>query len=161
MARGILIGMVAGRIVALALLACAATGTVAAWAQEPVAVPGITIYPGDTIADAALVDRHVRISEAQMEAYKTRRADLAGKIARRTLLAGQLVPADAVREPFAVTQGQVVPITYTSGALSIVGLGSSLKSGSIGDVVSVRNVETGIIVSGRIMPDGTIAVDGR
>lgn len=161
MARRSPIGRVTGRIVAVALMACAVTSTIAARAQEPIVVPAVTIYPGDTIADGALVDRHVRISEAQMEAYRTRRADLAGKIARRTLLAGQLVPADAVREPFAVTQGQVVPITYTSGALSIVGLGSPLKSGAIGDVVSVRNVETGIIVTGRIMADGTIAVDGR
>lgn len=161
MARGSRIGTMIGRIVAVAISASVATGTVAAVAQEPVAVPGITIYPGDTIADAALVDRHVRISDAQLEAYKTRRADLAGRIARRTLLAGQLVPVDAIREPFAVKQGQVVPITYTSGALSIVGLGSPLKSGAIGDVVGVRNVETGIVVTGRIMPDGTIAVDGR
>ena len=156
-----IIGRASSVIAGIAMMAVAALGPVTAAAQQVLTVPATTIYPGDAISDGALVDRQFTGTAAQIQSYKTKREDLLGKVARRTLLAGYLIPADALREPFAVIQGQTVPIVFSSGGLSITSQGAPLQSGAVGDVVSVRNIETGIIVTGRVMPDRTIAVDGR
>lgn len=156
-----IIGRASSVLAGIAMIAVAVLGPIAAVAQQVLTVPAMTIYPGDTISDGALVDRQFSGTAAQIESYKTRREDLLGKVARRTLLVGQLIPADGVREPFVVIQGQIVPIVFSSEGLSITGQGAPLRSAAVGDVVSVRNVETGIIVPGRVMPDRTIAVDGR
>jgi flagella basal body P-ring formation protein FlgA len=143
------------------MMSCVMAGAAAASDPILVTVPSVTIYPGDTISEGALVDRQVRITGGRLEGYKLNRTDLTGRIARRTLIAGHLVPADAIREPFAVNQGQVVRLVFVSGPLTITGLGTLLQAGSVGSIVKVRNDESGIEVTGRVMADGTVAVDGR
>lgn len=156
-----IIGRASCVIAGIAMMIVAALWSGAAAAQQILTVPATTIYPGDTISDGVLVDRSFTGTAAQVQSYKTKREELLGKVARRTLLAGYLIPADALREPFAVIQGQAVAIVFTSGGLSITGQGTPLKSAAIGDEVDVRNSESGIVVKGRVMPDHTVAVDGR
>jgi len=35
-----------------------------------------------------------------------------------------------------------------------------LQDGSIGDIVKVRNSDSGVTVSGAVQPDGTVSVSG-
>jgi flagella basal body P-ring formation protein FlgA len=134
-----------------------------ALAQEirSVPVPSQTIYPGDTITEGTLMDRDFRIVSRPPLPFHDDRETLIGKIARRTLLAGQLIPNDAVRAPFVVTQGQAVWMVYEREGLSITGQGISLQSAAVDEIISVRNPDTGIVVRGRVMADRTVAVDGR
>jgi flagella basal body P-ring formation protein FlgA len=49
---------------------------------------------------------------------------------------------------------------YREGGLTIVTSALALEPGSIGDTIKVRNEDSGLTVSGRIQPDGSVAVSG-
>jgi flagella basal body P-ring formation protein FlgA len=126
-----------------------------------VPVPRTTIYPGDTIVEGALMDRDFRVVSRPPLPFHAERETIIGKIARRTLIAGQLIALDAIRAPFAVTQGQAVQMVYERDGLSITGQGVAMQSAAIDEIVSVRNPDTGIIIKGRVMPNHSVAVDDR
>jgi flagella basal body P-ring formation protein FlgA len=124
-------------------------------------VPNVTIYPGDIVRESWLVDRDFSAS-----AFPPRggvidsRNALIGKIAKRTLLPGIPIPANAVGEPRLVSNGEKVRVVYSEGGLTITTYGSALQAGGAGDVVSVRNLDSGLTISGVVQPDGSIRVSG-
>lgn len=124
-------------------------------------VPAMVLYPGDVITDQVLADRDVSSDPVMSKlAGATPRADLLGKIARRTLLPGQPIPLNAVGKPNVVTAGGKVQIVYDDGGLRITAFGIALQSGSAGDAISVRNSASGLTVSGIMQADGTLCVGG-
>ena len=120
-------------------------------------VPSVTIYPGDVIRDQMITDADFPDAVAS-SAYASSRAMLIGKVARRTLLPGQSIPANAVGEPKLVTVGAMVRLVYEEDGLRITTYASALQGGAAGDLISVRNLESGITISGIIGPDGSIHV---
>jgi len=124
-------------------------------------VPGVTLYPGDIITEQALVDREFPEDSVLSKTAAARtRADLVGKVSRRTLLPGQPIPPNAVGAPTVVANGAKVQILFEEEALRILALGTALQSGSAGEVISVRNTASGLTVSGTVQPDGTVHVGG-
>ena len=142
-----------GIILGLAVGAC--LGPVGAAERRP--VPSITIYPGDVIADAMITDMDFPDAVASAS-YAFNRSMLVGKVARRTLLPGQPIPSNAIGEPKLVTIGAMVRLVYQEDGLTIATYASALQAGAAGDVISVRNVESGITISGVIRSDGSIHV---
>ncbi len=135
-----------------------ASDAIAAGHQLP--VPKATIYPGETIGGDMVVERLFSSNfAAKIAVYETRGA-LIGKVARRTLLPGQPVPVNAVRDPYVITQGQPVMVILEVGGLTITGYAVPLQSGSPGDVISARNSESGVVIKGAVQADGTLRVDG-
>ena len=130
---------------------------VSAAAAERRPVPAVTIYPGDIIRDQMITDADFPDAVAS-SAYASNRSMLVGKVARRTLLPGQAIPANAVGEPKLVTIGAMVRLVYQEDGLTIATYASALQAGAAGDVVTVRNMESGITVSGVIRPDGSILI---
>ena len=143
------------RIAMLAFATFAASQANAAAERRPVAA--LTIYPGDIIRDQMITDADFPDTVAS-SAYATNRSMLVGKVARRTLLPGQPIPANAVGEPKLVTIGAMVRLVYEEGGLVISTYASALQAGGAGDIVSVRNPESGITISGVIRADGSIHV---
>ena len=88
------------------------------------------------------------------------RADLVGKVARRTLLPGRPIPSIAVEEPRAVSTGGQVQLVYQQDGLTIVTTGQALQNGYVGQVVQVRNLDSGLVVSGVVQSDGAVRVNG-
>ena len=127
-------------------------------AGGPLPVPRVTLYPGDAIRSDHLVDRVFNARTERRSAVYRSREDIIGKVARRTLLPGRPIPVNAVREPFLVVQGRTVQIVFREGPLTITGYAVALQSGGNGDVVRVRNVDSGTVVKGTIAPDGTVRV---
>jgi flagella basal body P-ring formation protein FlgA len=124
-------------------------------------VPSVTIYPGDVISGMLIVEREFPTNAvASRFGVATDRAMLVGKIARRTLLPGSPIPANAVMEPRLVINGARVRIVFAEGDLEIITYGAALQAGSAGDLVSVRNLESGLTISGVVQPDGSVRVDG-
>lgn len=124
-------------------------------------VPRTTVYPGDTIdADALLERLFVARTVARGSVFEAREA-LIGKVARRTLLPGQPIPINAIRDPYAVSQGKPAQLVFKAEGLTITSTAIALQNGSIGDVVAARNVDSGTIVKGTVQPDGTLRVDGQ
>ena len=124
-------------------------------------VPSIPLSPGDVITNDVLVDRALVANAVAQKAYVIDRDAIIGKIARRALAAGAAIPLSAVREPFVFQEGQRVIIDYTDGSLSIQGAGIALQPGAVGQTVRIRNIETGVIVTGVVLPSGGVSVGGR
>ena len=119
-------------------------------------VPRVTIYPGQVIDGGMLVDRAFRLNGAKSVTMS--KDDLIGKVARQTLLPGRPVNNDAVRAPHTITQGQAATVVFQSGALTITATAVALQNGGTGDVVSVRNVDSGRIIKGTVGADGSVHV---
>jgi flagella basal body P-ring formation protein FlgA len=146
------------RALALAGLLAAVTPLAAG---ERVLVPARVIYPGETITGAALKELELLQGRVPPADAATRIETLDGKVARRTLLPGRYINAAALRQPFLVDKGAAVVLTFTAGGLSISASAVSLEAGSPGDMVKVRNVDSGKVVSGTVMDDGTVQVSAR
>jgi flagella basal body P-ring formation protein FlgA len=145
--------------IALAVAAFASAAPQGATAEERILpVPSVTIYPGDTINESMLKDRtfpeNYRFRTAVIESPRV----LAGKMARRTLLPGEPIPMNAVDDPKLVTRGVQTQIMFEEGGLSIMGIGIPLQSGTLGETIQVKNVDSGRIITGRVQPDGRIRI---
>ena len=88
------------------------------------------------------------------------RSAVIGKMSRRTLLPGQAIPLAAVDNPRLVVNGAEVKLVYIEGGLTIVTVGAALQDGAAGDIVKVRNGDSGVTVSGVVQPDGAVRVSG-
>ncbi len=134
----------------LALLAPAGAGVVS------LPVPRVTIYPGDPVTPDLLRQRRFRQSAVRTLPVARLPQDVAGKVAKRTLLRGKLIPLHALREPHVVSKGQQVRVIYASGGLVITALATTLRSGAVGEVVPARNVDSGKLISGTVTLDGSL-----
>ena len=123
-------------------------------------VPRMVIYPGDIIHDDMLMDVPTSEVQGAVDSMIATRAGLVGKMARRTLLPGRAILPIAINNPRAVVNGAEVKLVYTDGGLTIVASASALQDGAVGDVIKVRNADSGLTVSGVIQPDGSVRVSG-
>ncbi len=149
----------------IAFIACFATaagaGQGGGMRVPELAVAAATIYPGEIIRPGMLVKRRVPRRWAMRGGYVTDPESVIGKMARITIVRGRPVPVNAVREPWAVRNGAVVRVLFTSGALTISALGRALQNASAGERVPVRNVDSGRIVYGVARRDGTVVVPAQ
>jgi len=120
----------------------------------------MVIYPGETIVDEMLDDAPIVDSSARAGPFALTRSLVVGKMARRTLLPGRAIPLAAIDNPRRVVIGTEVKIVYLEGGLQIVTSGAALQDGAVGDLVKVRNSDSGIVVSGLVQPDGTVRIGG-
>jgi flagella basal body P-ring formation protein FlgA len=145
------------RSLALALAALSATPALAQ-ERQVVLVPNRVIYPGETIELSALKEVALKPGRAAPDATAILPEQLEGKVARRTLLPGRYVQTAAIRQPWLVEQGAAVQLFFVAGALTISASAVTLQPGAAGDVVKVRNLDSGKILSGIVMADGTVRV---
>jgi flagella basal body P-ring formation protein FlgA len=145
------------------LLAAALVSALAcpAFAQETGGpTPRAVIYPGDVIRDDMLEDAPSGGVRDSGGPYVEDRALIVGKVARLTLLPGHAIPYAGIANRKLVANGAEVKLVYAEGGLFITTTGSALQDGSIGDVVRVRNDDSGVTVSGAVQPDGSVRVGG-
>ena len=133
-----------------------ATAALAAGRTLP--VPQVTIYPGDPIEPELLVDRTFSAGLIGNMAVIDDRGRLAGKVAKRTLLPGYPIPVNSVEEPNVIAAGIPVRVVFQDGGLTITVLASAMQAGGVGDVISVRNLESGLTLHGVVQADGTVRV---
>lgn len=117
------------------------------------------VYPGDVISEDALVARP--LNNGAKASFGGEIHDIAGKVARRTLVPGQPIPASALRQKEEVVQGRSYSIVYQSGALTISGEAIPMKSAAIGEMVAVRNQETGVVVQALVQAGGKLLVKSQ
>ena len=150
--RGALFGCIAVAICAAPLAAAPA---------NILPVPAITIYPGDTIRNTYLVDREFSGSgQAARGSVIDSRLALVGKLARRTLLPGVPIPVNAIADPNAISNGEKVRVVFNQDGLVIEAYCIALQAGSVGQVISVRNPDSGMTISGIVQADGSVRVGG-
>lgn len=146
------------RLFALALaLSSLTAGFPAGAAERQAVIPRQTIYPGETVDPARLEEVNVTNPNI-VDGFVTSIDQIAGKISKRTLLPGRVIFISAVREPYAVARGTSVRLIFDSGLLKITATGTPLQDAAIGDLIRVRNIDSGVIVSGTVMQDGSVQV---
>ncbi len=121
-------------------------------------VPSTTIYPGEIIDDGMITERSVQPAQLGRLVIVPQRSELVGKVARRTLLPGRPVPLVAVAVPDLVPRGAPVELVFREGGLTILAQAMSLEAGSAGDVIRVRNLDSGLIIKASVQTDGTVRV---
>lgn len=120
-------------------------------------VPKRTIYPGEQL-DAAQLEEVEVTNPNITPGYAEEIAAVSGLITKKTLLAGRIIPVSSLREPFAVSRGKTVRLVFQNGPLTISASGTPLEDASVGDLIKVRNMDSGVIVSGTVMGDHTVHV---
>lgn len=131
----------------------------AAQAQELLLpVPSVTIYPNEEIGDEHVSERAFIAATVTRGSVQEDRSQIVGKVAKRTLIKGQPVPVNALREPYLVLSGKPATVVFEDGGLTITSQATALQSGSIGDQVALRNNESGLTIRGTVSRDGTVRV---
>ncbi len=133
-------------------------GSVVALAQEVVLIPNRVIYPGETITMDLLREVTLKPGKIIPPAVAITLPELDGKVAVRTLLPARYIADGSVREPWVVERGASVQMVFVSGGLTISAAAVTLEPGAAGDFVKVRNVDSGKILTGTVMADGSIRV---
>ena len=121
--------------------------------------PKAVIYPGDVILDGMLVDVP-NVARDGSGPFVNSRSLIIGKAARLTLLPGHAIPFSGVSNRKLVSNGSEVKLIFSEGDLFISTTGAALQDGSVGDIVRVRNDDSGVTVSGAVQPDGSVRVSG-
>ncbi|BBU61654.1 hypothetical protein MSC49_15890 [Methylosinus sp. C49] len=146
------------RLVALVLAAVACGLSPLGAEERMLPVPLGVIYPGDVIRESMLGERAFGFGGGVDGSVAETKGALIGKVARRTLLPDRPVPTIAVDAPKVVTINASVKIVFDEGGMVIVAYGSALQAGSVGDLIRVRNQDSGLVVTGRVQADGSIRV---
>ncbi|MGV1951107.1 flagellar basal body P-ring formation chaperone FlgA [Agrobacterium vitis] len=120
-------------------------------------VPTDTIYPGEAISSSKL-DR-VQVTNPNLAGgFASEMTDVVGMLSTKTLLPGRTIPLATLKRPYAVIRGSQLRLIFNIGNLTISASGSPMDDANIGDVIRVRNLDSGQIVSGTVMGDGTVQV---
>jgi len=143
----------------LVLLLAAGPGLPVQAGSVKLPVPRQTIHPGSEIAHKDLIERKFPGRTAQQFAVHTNRGQVVGMVARRTLLPGQPIPVNAIEKQVLVRRGEPARLVFREQGLTIVMQVEALQNGGAGNFVRVRNIDSGLIVSGRVQQDGTIRVE--
>jgi flagella basal body P-ring formation protein FlgA len=141
----------------LIVLAMALTGEGRALASNlDLPVPRTTIYPGDTISADQLTERAFLAHTVTRSSVFDDRQALVGRVAKRTLLPGQPVPVNAIRDPYLVNAGKSSLVVFEQDGLTISTQAVALQNGVAGEVVTLRNPDSGVVIQGTVERDGTV-----
>jgi flagellar basal body P-ring formation protein FlgA len=120
-------------------------------------VPTQIIYPGEVISAGRLEE--VDVTNPNLSGgYARKVGEVAGMVSKRTLLPGRTITLAGLREPYAVTRGTPIRLVFAMGSMTISAGGTPLEDAAVGDVIRVRNTDSGMILNGTVMADGTIQV---
>jgi flagella basal body P-ring formation protein FlgA len=125
-----------------------------------VPVPAVTVYPGQVITADMLRFRRYRREEVDGR-YITDADALLGRMAARTLVRNRPVPPSSVTAPWVVRRGKAVRLVFRAAGLEITALGTALDNAAAGEIVAVRNVDSGRVVYGVAGENGTVRVGTR
>ncbi len=145
------------QVIAFAAVAAFASPALAAGERPTAVIPKQTIYPGETLETGMLEVVDVTNPDIR-DGYVRSLEEVEGKVTKRTLLPGRVILPSALREQYAVERGSKALLVFSNGGLTITAAGSPLEDAAVGDLIRARNVDTGVIVSGTVMADGTIHV---
>jgi flagella basal body P-ring formation protein FlgA len=126
-------------------------------AQPTAVVPQQIIYPGqeitfDMVKEVDVVNPNLRPGYAKIV------EEVEGFITKKTLLPGRTIPVSALREAYVIERGKNISMVFSNNSMVITAQGVALQNGGLGEVVRARNLDSGVIISGTVMQDGTLRV---
>ena len=145
------------RAVLPVLLAAASWVAASAGDMGVAVVPATIIYPGQEI-DPGQVHVVDVTNPDLIEGYARSVEEVQGMVTTRTLIPGRTIMLSALRKPYTVKRGDKALLIYDNGGLRITASGTPLADANTGDLIRARNTDSGVIISGTVMADGTILV---
>jgi len=146
---------------AFCLLFCLALVPPALAGKVEFVVPLATVYPGQPLGDVAISKKGFFIREEAISLYVVDSGQLLNKIARGTLPAGRPIKISMLGDPVLIKRGQMARLVFTSGDLVITAMGMAMESGSVGDFIKIRNTDSGVVINGTVLDDGSVRVGGQ
>ena len=153
LARGL---MLLGPLLLLLMVSSLKAGAVTPTVLLP--VPRATIAQGETITMASLEQRKFRANKIDRFSVVPNVHDILGKQAVRRLPMGMPIQRSAIKRPEAVKRGEPAQLVFHDRGLEIIAHVEPLEDGFVGETIRVRNVDTGLIVVGRVEENGTISI---
>jgi flagella basal body P-ring formation protein FlgA len=144
-----------------ALLLAALMPSVQAGATEGIVelpVPAKMIYTGQPVTTDMLVMRRFRAASLKHVNYLAAPMDVTGKVAKSTLVPNRPIDMSQLREPWLIEASRPVRIYFRANGVVIGAEAIPLQSAHAGDIIPARNRSTGRVVSGLVLPDGTLEV---
>ena len=124
-------------------------------------VPIAVIYPGDVISGGQLTSKAYRKAYARRIGAVSDHSLLVGKVARRTLLPGKPIMAGSVRPAYQIERAKPVKVIYRQEGVTIIAIATALASGTTGQLIKVRNLDSGLTIAGEVQADGSVLVRGQ
>ncbi|MBI2720112.1 MAG: flagellar basal body P-ring formation protein FlgA [Rhizobiales bacterium] len=124
-------------------------------------VPLVTLYPGDALGNTQIAEKSFTADPSAWANYVLDRGGLAGKVARRTLVAGQPIAISSLKERDAVERGRPIAAIYRSAGFTVSTILMPLQSGRPGEVIQARNTDSGVTIYARVQADGSLLVEER
>lgn len=112
------------------------------------------LSPGHTLQERDLASQS---TETSQPGGFTDPKQVLGKVLRYGIAAGQVLREDMLRQPYSVTQGQIVQLAVQGNGFSIRNEGVALNNASVGQTVQVR-VGPGRVVSGVARVGGVVEI---
>lgn len=90
--------------------------------------------------------------------YITNENDIIGMQAKKPLSNGSLIKRSELRNPPVIKTNDPVNIAYYSNNIRLKTSGVALGSGAVGDMIKVKNEDTGAVLLGQIVNKNTVQV---
>ena len=121
-------------------------------------VPKVTLKPGDVIDLSLLEQKSFYANQIDRFTTVPKSGELLGKEVTQLLQAGRPIHRAAVARREVVKRGAPSQLVFREQGLNIIAYVEPLEDGVAGDIIRVRNLDSGLIVSGVVQPDGTISI---
>ncbi len=126
--------------------------------ERSLAVPLRTIYPKEVLRESDFTQRSFLYEPAGPSLYVESIQPYEGFVARTTLPAFRPVAHTAVERARRIGVGAQLRVVFRNDGIEIATMGTAIQSGATGEIIQVRNTQSGSIVAGEIQPDGSIRV---
>lgn len=138
--------------------------SVPVWAKVKAWVRRDRVVAGEAVAAGVPIEaRQLRLESTDAPPFSppgpSRIEEVAGRILRRSLPAGQPVPAASISAPNDVERGQTVAVDVLSGSAHLKFQAKAESGGRAGDTVVVRNPENNRRFRARVSGKGSVVVN--
>jgi flagella basal body P-ring formation protein FlgA len=135
------------------------------WAKVRITVSSTRIVAKRDLRAGTLIEAgQVRLETSEgfpaNEPIGTSIEEVVGRVVRRAVAAGSPVALKLLREPKEVERGEPVRVEASSGSATVGMVGRAVTSGSVGDTVVVRNLNSGKSFPARVDRKGAVVVRG-
>jgi len=108
-----------------------------------------------TADDITLVKKDI---SSLHQGYYTQANKLVGKHVKRAMKSGTIITPAKVKNPLAIKKGSMVTILADISGIKVRMKGKALKSGSLGDWITAKNLSSNRKIEGKILKSGVILV---
>lgn len=127
----------------------------------PLPVPVRTIYPNDELQDGDFATKEFIVNESIKRNYLLDTEGVGKSVALRVLPAGKPVMLRAIKRKADARKGQAAIARYAEGGIEIQGFLVPEQDGSAGEVIKVKNPQTGVTLLAKVKADGSLSVGGN